>query len=632
MHRDPIKTKCSDCGTDISVPYCTYMKNSKHHKPIRCKSCMSKYMSNISKRIWENKTDEERKEFANKKRDDWNNKSQEEKERITLLRSNGIKEAWKNKSDKEREEISNHHKQRWTSISIEEYKLIQDKKSAKAKAHWENLSIEEKEKETQKLIDINKNWRDNMSDEEKQKFSDKAKLRWENKSDNDKEKESLRLKQIAEKYRSNMTDEDREKIRNKKIEYWVNLNKEEKQKWSDSSKMRWDNMGAEERSKFIRDRIVSSSGPNKLHKRFEETFNSSILIDKFKYTAEYPCTNNDVSHCWDYAIYDKNGLVAVVDLDGAYYHADICDYDGIHSKEEYDERRGLSAPIGTNIIIINELKFNESFSYMERILNMDYETSIINKFNEYRSQPFPYPSYTDIELCRSYDQLQRMNIHDEYHQSLFLNTRLGDRIIYHFHHTIWHEKIKDKLSPYDAFNTNKVLMDLIRNHNLYHINKNKILQGFNVCDIAQKTPFISPAKAKMIIGKYLSKYDMIFNPYNNYDEIMLGAISSNKRYVGYETNEIRLMESNRLLSFLKKFHIMFNAIITAEQSENFPCLCTSVTNDDCIDYCLSKYECEIYVFIVNNTTRYTDKIVEKISPNENIILIERRENETITAV
>ena len=97
-----------------------------------------------------------------------------------------------------------------------------------------------------------------------------------------------------------------------------------------------------------------------------------------------------------------------MDLDGSYFHADNCDYDGLHSKEERDERR------------------------KERFL------------------------YRSLE------------------------------------------------------------------------NSNKILQGFNICSIAPKINVFSAGRAKLIINKYLSEYDTIFDLFSGFSGRMLGTISLGK--------------------------------------------------------------------------------------------------------
>lgn len=108
---------------------------------------------------------------------------------------------------------------------------------------------------------------------------------------------------------------------------------------------------------------------------------------------------------------------------------------------------------------------------------MTYDEYVDYKINEYYSMPFPYSEYTNYELMKSFNDLKRMNCNDKYHHSLNINTRLGDRLIHHFHQSIYRDK-----HMYELWYNEDVLREMIIKGYLYHsyINKNKILQGFNV--------------------------------------------------------------------------------------------------------------------------------------------------------
>lgn len=51
MARKPVETTCSDCGINIIVPYTTFIHNRKHAKPVRCKKCLSKHMSDLNNEL-----------------------------------------------------------------------------------------------------------------------------------------------------------------------------------------------------------------------------------------------------------------------------------------------------------------------------------------------------------------------------------------------------------------------------------------------------------------------------------------------------------------------------------------------------------------------------------------------------
>lgn len=408
-------------------------------------------------------------------------------------------------------------------------------------------------------------------------------------------------------------------------------------------------MPPEEKEIVDRKRLLKSNGKNNLHKKFESMFNNSNLDNMFFHISEYPITNNAITHCWDYGIFNENGeLVAVVDIDGEYFHADKCDYDGVHSREEYDTNRALSVGLDIPIFIITESNFDKDFKRMEEWLGVEYNKYCNRLFKEYRAIPFPYPHYTDVELMKSFDKLQRMDPNDKYHQNISLNTRVGDRLIQHFHQSIWHDHANGELSPYEAWHDDKLLYELVYNHIIYqtYLNPNKILQGFN----RSRVSVFSAGRAKMVIARYLSEFDTVFDPFSSYSGRMLGTIISGKRYIGQDLSERHVRESNNIIEFLKKYEITFDAKVSQrnilESNGKYQCLFTCPpystkeqwedipvdprTCDDWIDECLQRFQCKRYVFIVDHTDKYQNNIAAEISnkshfsnAKEYIIIIDR---------
>ena len=404
---------------------------------------------------------------------------------------------------------------------------------------------------------------------------------------------------------------------------------------SERSKTWWGNLPQYSKESLIKQRL-SHRGPNKLNERFEKAFRESHLVNSFYYSPEYPTTNNGITHSWDYGIFNENGeLVAVVDLDGSYFHADICDYDGIHSRIEYDERRGLSVPDGILHFIIQEARFAETFEFMLQHVYTDYEEYVQQTFRYLRAMPFPYPTYSDTELMKAWDKLSRMDPLDKYHNSLSLNTRQGDRLIQHFHQSIWHDHREGEISPFEAWYDDGLLLEVIQNRIVYqtHLNPNKVLQGFNIAKKAPKVSVFSAGRAKMIIARYLQEYDTIFDPFSGYSGRMLGTISMGKRYIGQDLSQRHVMETNRMMEFLQQYRVRFDAQVSQkdvmDSNGTYPCLFTCSpygnkeqwedvptdyrTCDEWIDECVSRFHCGKYVFVVDETKKYTSHIVDTIS-------------------
>ena len=609
--------------------------------------------SSVSRKAWKykyNSMSEEKKAKVNaKKASHWNNASEEEKEEMKKRLSNISQTFWDSMTDKEKKEFS---KYRWDLKTDEEKNIIISRFNQAGVERMKNLPKEEIDHQIRVM--------------------NEARLKKLEEDDEFREKQYMLLNKHMHDYWDNISEDKINEIRDRLRNYYQNLSNEEKQKVSQSTSERnkkWWNSRTPKQLKEISDRmvkfneemsleqrrsiIISAMGNNKFHQKFESYFNSSYLSNDY-YIIPEVVLRSDVVHSWDYGIYDKNTntLQMVVDLDGSYFHADSSDYDGLHSKEEYDERRLLSIPDGVKYEIITESSFGKSVNLIIKNLLIDYDSFIQNIFKCARSIPFPYPSYMTKELIRSYNQLCKFDCNDKYRISISINNREGDRLIQHFHHSIWHANRKGSISPYEAWYNDDMLMKVIKNRIIYvnTLNPNKILQGFNISKIATKVSVFSAGRAKMLIHRYLSDCNEIFDPFSGFSGRMLGAVSLDKTYIGQDISPIHVRESNEMISFLKKYGINIDASITqqdvlrssGEYESLFTCspysdkeqwqdiIPDKRTCDDWIDECLSRFKCRKYLFVVDDTDKYKDYIVDEIinkshfgSNREYVILIQR---------
>ena len=613
---------CEQCGSPYILSDDTFYRRRKIGLPNYCKQCMKKYADKKRAEAFSKLTPEEQKEFI-------------------------AKRNWYARASKERQE---EHRQKMRAIEAAktpEQKAEENRKNSLGlKRHWKTVSAEAKAKRTRPMQKAIKSKIDSMSEAEQKAF---YKNRYNNWSDESKRENVDRGRVHMIKYNASLTHEEKLERVNHMNEYMNSLPREErlaiaskahqwyhdldlkgKMEYAQGKRDIWINKPIGERQLDVRNRLSNPHYRNKLNHEFEVLFNNSILKDYFYYVSE-DIQGSEVFHSWDYGIYDQNGtLSAVVDLDGRFYHADVCDYDGIHSKEEYDERRGLTIPNNVKYCIINERDTNKCFHFMSDMLMLSYQEYQDHLFKLYRSMPFPEPKYSDKELIKSYNMISCMNCRDKYHQNMSINPRLGDRIIYQFHPSIWHQALPGKISPYDAWYDDLVLKQHIRDHILYHshLNKNKILQGFAISPTAPRMRFMSGGKAKMIINRYLSEYDTVFDPNMGYGGRMLGVISLAKKYMGVCVDEVLYRENTEMIGFLKQY-FKIDVVINPDGTE-YSCMFTEANSDDEITEYVSTYKCRRYVFIADNTELYADYVVEVYSyghVNRNIssviIVIER---------
>lgn len=314
--------------------------------------------------------------------------------------------------------------------------------------------------------------------------------------------------------------------------------------------------------------------------------------------------------------------------------------------------RPLSIPDGVKSYIIPETNFTKGFEEMIKMLMLDYDGYVNAIFKQCRTMPFPTPHYPDRELIKSFVRLQTVRVDIPPYNNISINSRMGDRLINHFHESIYSAHRKGKISPYDAWYNDELLMKCIKNRIIFQtqVNPNKILQGFNVSRIAPKVSVFSASRAKLIIDKYLEEFDTIFDPFSGFSGRMLGAVSLGKRYIGQDISQIHVNESNKLLRFLREsklnvsaqvrrvdifnddgtYDCLFTCPPYGDKEQWIDCPVTAALCDEWIDECLKRYHCRRYVFVVDHSEKYTNYIKEEIlskshynNTSEYLIVIDR---------
>ena len=452
------------------------------------------------------------------------------------------------------------------------------------------------EEERKNFIKRMHEWQNDLSDEKYIEWKLKRKQWYDNLSEDQKSEYNKKVSDGLMRYWSKASDKVRIYRSNKIKEVWKNMDDDQKLnrslKISKTAKDLWKNLSKEEKYSLLKNNGMGNKVSG-LNKKFESYWNKSGLSDKYYIVSEYLIIlNQTINHRWDFAIFDNsNNLLCLIDLDGAYFHADICDYNGIRSKLFYDETRSMTIPNGVMHIIIQELNFDKCFDEFLLMMNIGFHGYNEYLFRIFRSMAFPVPQYSTMELLKSYNELDKLKLEDNYFQLIEFNTRLGDRIFYHFHPSIWLNKYNNKISPYEAWNNDGILRKLINDKIIYqtHLNKNKILQGFNICDVASVKYFISAAQWKLILCKYWNNDD-IYN-INSDPNLLLACITLKRNCYGeYQNDTLKMIE------FLNKYRIQYN--IQCEWNNN---IVAHIKDDGEMNAILSKYNCNKYLFILNNT-------------------------------
>lgn len=263
------------------------------------------------------------------------------------------------------------------------------------------------------------------------------------------------------------------------------------------------------------------------------------------------------------------------------------------------------------------------------------ENLIAYYVNKCLQTPFPLPH-------------QNINVQKEF--SMLLNSeskssKAGMKLVYKYHPSLWVANKENRMSPYCAWHDVNKLTQVVTNRLKYKgevLTPEDILYGFSTSYIAPKVSLFRPALAKYLIETYLSECASLFDPCSGYSGRLLGAAALDKNYIGQDINPITVKESNLLINDL---HL--NATVVCKNSlatgGEYECLFTCppygnkenwnqsiepLSCDEWIDMCLKNYKCKKYLFVVDETARYKEYVVEYIrnkshlnDSTEKIILI-----------
>ena len=366
------------------------------------------------------------------------------------------------------------------------------------------------------------------------------------------------------------------------------------------------------------------------------------ILDEYniEYEEEYSLGNGETSHAFD--VYLPKYKI-LVDCDGIYYHAYISDPDGGKSREDYDDIRLSLVPKDHYFCLIIESDFERGLRQLQKMIQsidnniFDYDTDI---FQWCRKVGFPYPAYSEKRMQQDYNTLQNRwtKKYNPFDQS-------GISLVRHYHPSIYHCHVEGRLSPYEAWQDDTLLKKCIANRLVYQndVDPSKVLAGFNIAKIAPKVSVFNPVLARYLVENYLNEFDVIFDPFSGFSGRLLGTCSTDRKYIGQDFNATVVEESNKLI---RDFQL--NAVVeyrdSSKDNGQYDCLFTCPPYnsaeiyfedmilqdcDDWINLVLHNYTCKKYLFVVNKTIIFKDKIVKELparshfrSNSEYVILIE----------
>ena len=394
--------------------------------------------------------------------------------------------------------------------------------------------------------------------------------------------------------------------------YWsVEMTEKSKQTSLEKYGYEYWSSNPENYEKTLKNRLNKNNGYlSKAEKKFAEMLKNRHVDFKYNYVL-------NKKH-WDFAIFNNGILDILIEIDSEYNHGLMKDADGKHVRGEQDFKRFSKINDNIKFLVIDSKRIDEGIKETINLMGINYD-NFIQKIIELCNTDFPYPSYDEKRMLEDYERLCRFDN---------IKATLTYSLITNFHKSIWHCHVKNKPSPYEAWYNKDLLKKCIENRFIYKsvLSSQNVLNGFNICKIAPKISLFNPNIAKYLIKKYLNNYQTVFDPFSGYSGRMLGCCSLNKKYIGQDINEITINESLKIKNFLH-LDSELSCKDIFESSGEYDCLFTcppygdkenwnqvikNIPCDQWIDECLKRFKCKNYLFVVDNTEKYKNNVVEEI--------------------
>lgn len=238
--------------------------------------------------------------------------------------------------------------------------------------------------------------------------------------------------------------------------------------------------------------------------------------------------------------------------------------------------------------------------------------------------------YVDNKYTKDYLDLFKTDLEFPY-----LNQDLKDisdiGIIRHFHKSIYDASKKGLKSPRSAWEDKELIKKVAENRLKYvgSCRPSDILQGFSVTRLAPKISVFSPKLGEKLISKYLDNFSEIVDPFSGFSGRLIASANLGKTYIGKDINESHIKESNDIIEYKKYRNVSVSKedLLTKNDIEEYECLFTcppyggkehwnknnneiEKSCDEWIDICLQKYKCKKYLFVVDETEKYINYIVD----------------------
>ena len=343
-----------------------------------------------------------------------------------------------------------------------------------------------------------------------------------------------------------------------------------------------------------------------------------------EFEQQYVVSKDGHTHAFDFYVPKYKILV---DADGKYYHSYLSDPDGKHVRDDYDDVRMYLVPEDHIFILAVEGHEEQAVKQVYNTIKQmdegayDYEGEL---FRWCRAVGFPYPVHTAERMEKDWSHLC------QYEFSTYKpNCRIGMSVVSHFHRSVFDCRVGSCKSVREAWEDDAALKRVIANRLVYQnvVNPSKVLAGFNICKEAPIVSRFNPVLAKYLVRKYLNDFNEVFDPFSGFSGRLLGVAACDKKYAGQDIRWQAVEESNQIIRFLNLKGCSVSQQDVFQSFGTYECLLTCPpysdketyggevcykSCDEWIDECLRRFKCRKYVFVVDETEKYKDFVVEEV--------------------
>lgn len=281
----------------------------------------------------------------------------------------------------------------------------------------------------------------------------------------------------------------------------------------------------------------------------------------------------------------------------------------------------------------NEKMINPFCREMDELYEAKHQCGLKNNVIFWREKDLQFVlDYIKEKYTLNYLNLFKVNLPFPYPNQNF-SDKSDFGVIKHFHKSIFEASKKNCLSPLQAWQNKNLVKESALNRLKYigNCTPEHVVGGFSVARIAPKISVFKPTTAKNLIEKYLNDFSEIVDPFSGFSGRLIGAMNCNKKYTGKDINGDHVRESNEIIQYknYQDCQVTVEDLLRKEDIEIHECLFTcppyggkehwNEKNDEVekpcdewIDLCLQKYKCKKYLFVVDETEKYKDKIVESL--------------------